>query len=202
MVLITLCVAHGAQAQGVSIIPTVGFSKDMRSVTSNRWNAGLNFGAGIFFKRSDALSIGGRIAYHNWSADGAGWAKDEAENQGVSSYNLESSTGKQSVIEIVPSVQYALTRGESKVKVAAQVGVGMFLVHQGEVSISGTFSAPGSSGHGNFTYGKTSLTCMGVQVGLPVTISGVVQVMPLYSLYFSGDAYHHIALNVGVVLGK
>ena len=175
----------------------------MRSQTSNRWNAGVNVGAGVFFQRSGALSIGGRIAYHRWAADGDGWAQDAASDYGPSyTYSLEATTGHQSVLEVVPSIQIALRRTRSPVAIAGQVGVGLFLVNQSQVTISGTFGSPSTSGHATLTYGSTSLTGYGIQLGLPVTIAGVVQLLPLYSLYFAGDAYHHFSVTAGVVLGR
>ena len=62
--------------------------------------------------------------------------------------------------------------------------------------------SPSTSGHATLTYGSTSLTGYGIQLGLPVTIAGVVQLLPLYSLYFAGDAYHHFSVTAGVVLGR
>ncbi len=196
-------VAPLARAQRTTIVPTIGISKDMRSQTSNRWNAGLNVGAGIFFQHSDVVSFGGRLAYHRWGADGDGWAKDEAGNQGGGyTYQLASSSGSQSVIEIVPSARFALTRKPGSVKVAAQVGAGVFIVNQGEVSISGAYQGGGTSGQATFTYGKTSRSGGGLQAALPITFGGVVEVMPIYSLYFAGDTYHHIGLSVGGVIGR
>jgi len=191
-----------AFAQSVSFIPNAGISKDMRSKTSNRWNLGFDVGLNGFLSVAGPISIGGRVAYHSWGADGQGWADDYVKDIGGGyTYNLESSSGSQSLIEIVPSARYALLPAISPVQLDLQVGVGLFLVGSSDVSISGSYRSAFSTGHANVTFSNSSMTGVGGQVGLPLTFAGRIQILPLYTLYSAGgDLYHHITLNAGVVL--
>ncbi|MDP2886308.1 MAG: hypothetical protein Q8P51_14935 [Ignavibacteria bacterium] len=193
---------EGAFAQKASFAPNAGISKDMRSVTSNRWNMGFNLGVTAFWQVSGVISLGGRVAYHSWGADADGWAEDYAKDNGPSyTYAVESSSGSQSVIEIVPSMKIATSSSDSPTKLDIQLGVGIFLVSPSDVTVSGSYRSAFSSGHITVTFGGESLTGFGFQAGLPLTISGRFQVLPLYSLYWAGgDAYHHITINAGIVL--
>jgi len=189
-----------ATSQNVSIVPNGGISKDMRSETSNRWNMGFNVGAFIYFQASDLISVGGRVAYHSWGADGEGWVKDY--NPSVN-YTIQSTSGSQSVIEIVPFVRIATSRSDNPVKLYVQVGGGLFLVSPGDVTVKGSFSTPSSYGTGEITFKNESMTGFGIQAGLPISISRLLQILPIYSLYWAdGDAYHHYAINIGVTLGN
>jgi hypothetical protein len=191
-----------ASSQGVSIVPNAGISKDMRSVSSNRWNLGFDLGLNIFVKTSEMLSIGGRIAYHSWGADGDGWAKDYVGTS-LGSYTIDQTTGSQSVLEFVPSLKVALSGAGSRVKVDIQAGPALVIVGSSEVKVSGRFSSSFSSGQGSITIHNGSMTGFGLQAGLPISISDAVQVLPLYTLYWAdGDAYHHITFNIGIILGK
>ena len=191
-----------ASSQSVSIVPNAGISKDMRSETSNRWNMGFNLGLNIFFKTSEILSVGGRLAYHSWGADGDGWAKDYVGSS-IGSYTVDQTSGSQSVLEFVPSLKIALAGDGSPVKLDIQAGPALVIVGSSEVKISGRFSSSFSSGQGSVTFTNGSMTGFGLQAGLPISISDFVQVLPLYTLYWAdGDAYHHITIDVGIILGK
>lgn len=202
IVLLLAFSTHAALAQKATFVPNAGLSKDMRSVTSNRWNMGFNLGVNAFWQVSDIISVGGRAAYHSWSADGDGWAEDYAKDFGFGyTYNVTSSSGSQSVIEIIPSVKIATSSGDSPTKLDIQLGAGLFLVSPGDVKVSGSFRSAFSSGTMDVTFMGESLTGFGFQAGLPLTISGRFQILPLYSLYWAGgDAYHHITINAGIVL--
>jgi hypothetical protein len=194
--------AESAFAQKATLIPNAGLSKDMRSVTSNRWNMGFNFGMNAFWQLSEVVSLGGRVAYHSWGADGDGWAEDYAKDFGSGyTYTVGSSSGSQSVIEIIPSVKFAITSGASPTKLDIELGAGLFLVSPGDVKVSGSYRGPFSTGTIDVTFKGEALTGFGFQAGLPLTVSDRFQILPLYSLYWAGgDAYHHITINVGIVL--
>ena len=200
--LLAVASIEGASAQNASIIPNLGISKDMRSVTSNRWNMGFNLGLNAFWPVSGVISLGGRAAYHHWGADADGWAADYAKNFGTGySYTVQSSSGSQSVIELIPSLKIATSSGDSPTTLDVQFGVGMFLVSVSDVKIGGSFRTGFSSGTADVTFASESLTGFGFQAGLPLTIARRFQILPLYSLYWAGgDAYHHITFNAGIVL--
>jgi hypothetical protein len=201
VMLLAFC-TESALAQKAAFIPNAGLSKDMRSVTSNRWNMGFNLGLNAFWQVSEVLSLGGRIAYHSWGADADGWAEDYAKDFGSGyTYTVARSSGSQSVIEIIPSLKIATSSGDSPTKLDIQLGAGIFLVSPSDVKVGGSFRSAFSSGTIDVTFFGESLTGFGFQAGLPLTIAGRFQILPLYSLYWAGgDAYHHITFNVGIVL--
>ena len=199
---IALCLlffASAVSAQSIVIVPAGGVSKDMRSVTSNRWNLGFNLAAHAFYPLSESFWVGARLAFHNWSIDGSGWAQDVLPSY----YHLQSASGSQTVVEIAPCARYAFLRSGGGLKISAQVGGGLFYVGTSEVTLRSTWNMYYSSGTETRTYSSSSMIGFGVQIGVPIDIGKRVEILPLYSLYTAGgDLYHHIALNVGIVLGK
>jgi hypothetical protein len=195
-----LCfLASAVSAQSVVIVPAGGVSKDMRSVTSNRWNLGFNLAAHAFYPLSESFWVGARLAFHNWSVDGSGWAQDVLPSY----HNLQSASGSQAVVEIAPCVRYAFLRSGGGLKISAQVGGGLFYVLKSEVVLRSTWNIGYSSGTQTLTRSSPSMTGFGIQIGVPIDIGKRIEILPLYSLYLAGgDLYHHIALNVGIVLGK
>jgi hypothetical protein len=186
-------------AQSMLIIPYGGLSKDMRSVTSNRWNMGFNFGLNIFSRVVNYLYLGGRVAYHHWSIDGQGWLQDTFPDYFV----FKSASGSQSVFEFVPSLRYLFTHSESGLKVFVQAGLGFFVVSMSEVKVEGTYHLQYSYGEERHTYGNDTMIGFGIQLGLPIRLGKAVEIMPVYSPYLAGgDIYHHIAFNLGFDLGK
>jgi len=186
-------------AESLRIIPFGGLSKDMRSVTSNRWNMGFTLGAQIFSPVSQSFWIGGRIAFHSWSIDGQGWFNDLFPDY----FTFLSASGSQSVFEIIPSLRYLFTTSEGGLNIAGQVGAGLIYVGGSEATIQGSFHTTYSSGQETRTYSSSGMIGFGIQLGLPLTLGKIVEVMPIYTLYLAGgDFYHHIALNVGIHLGK
>lgn len=197
--LLMLFLAGSACAQGFFMTVNGGLSKDMRSKTENFWKMGFNIGAHGFVSLP-GIAVGGRIAYHSWSADGEGRIKEY--NPGVN-YTINNVSGSQSMIELVPSVRLALVNPPVGMRVDLQAGFGLFFVSPGDVTISGTFTAPGQSGSGSVTFKSESLTGFGPQVAVPFTIAGKVEIMPLYAAYSAkGDWYNYYALNAGFRFGK
>jgi len=195
-----LCfLASAVSAQSIVIVPAGGVSKDMRSVTSNRWNLGFNLAAHAFYPLSESFWVGARLAFHNWSVDSAGWAQDVLPSY----YNLQSASGSQTVVEVAPSARYAFLRKGEGFKLSAQAGLGLFYVSTSEVVLRSTWNTYYSSGTETRTYSSSSMIGFGIQIGVPIDIGKRIEILPLYSLYTAGgDLYHHIALNVGIVLGK
>lgn len=190
--------AGAARAQGFFVTINGGLSKDMRSKTENFWKMGYNIGAHGFISLP-GIAIGGRIAYHSWSADGEGRIKEY--NPGVN-YSITSVSGSQSMIEIVPSVRVALVNPPVGTRIDVQAGFGLFIVSPGDVTISGNFSVPGTTGSGSITFKSESLTGFGPQIALPFTIAGKIEIMPLYAAYSAkGDWYNYYALNAGIRFG-
>lgn len=185
-------------AQSFRIIPFAGFSKDMRSGT-NMWSMGFTLGAQGFAAVSPNFWIGGRIALHSWGVDGEGWFEELYS----SPYVFGSAAGHQTVIEIIPSFRYLFTNSEGGVNIAGQAGVGLISVAGSEVTINVSWHTTYSSGTETTTLSSDGMIGFGFQLGVPVTVGKSVEIMPLYTLYLAGgDLYHHIALNVGIRLGK
>lgn len=183
-------------AQGLSLSVFGGISKDMRSKTENVWKMGFNAGAQVFVSLP-VLTIGGRIAYHSWGADGAGWLK---ELDPTTNYTVKSEEGSQSLIEIVPSLRFALINPPLLFRIDAQVGVGMFMVSSSTVKVTGTFNSGTSST--TYTITTQSLTGFGPQIGLPISLLGTIEVTPIYSAYTAkGDWYNHWGLSAGFKFG-
>jgi len=185
-------------AQSFRIIPFAGLSKDMRSGT-NMWNMGFTLGAQGFAAVSPDFWIGGRIALHSWGSDGQGWFEDLYG----SPYVFSSASGSQTVFEIMPSIRYLFTHSEGGVNVAGQAGLGLIFVGGSDVTVNVSWHTTYSSGTGAMTLSSEGMMGFGLQLGVPVTVAKIVEIMPIYTLYLAGgDLYHHIALNVGVRLGK
>ena len=196
-VLSAALVTQAALAQP-TITPSIGFSKDYRTQTENRWKPGLNIGATVFWKSAGPVSFGVRGAFHHWSADGDGWAKDEAELQGFTTYTLSSFSGTQNVIELGPAVQFGLAGPAGKVK--AQAGLMVVSVMRSDVSLSGSYTTGASSGTGTITYTSATTTGAGAEFALPISL-GLFQVRPSVTLYNSDDLYAHFSLTVGRSFG-
>jgi len=200
-ILIVLAFAQTSGAQTFSIIPNAGISKDMRS-DINEWKMGFNFAVAGFFKTSEKFSVGGRIAYHSWGIDGEEWAKD-VYSGGYGSWTFDKATGTQSVIEIMPSIKYLLTPTEGSIQLSLQAGAGLLFISPSDIMVAINYRTANSYGHIETTVQTSTLTGFGGQVGLPIAFSGTVEFLPLYTLYMAnGDAYHHFALNIGILLGK
>lgn len=202
MVSVVLIAVLGStlSAQSLRIIPFGGLSKDMRSVTSNRWNMGITLGAQIFSPVSQSFWIGGRIAFHSWSIDGLGWFNDLFSDYYT---YLSARPGSQSVFEIIPAFRYLFTNNQRGVNFGGQAGVGLIYVGGSDATIKASFRTANSYGEEERTYSSSGMIGFGIQLGLPITLGKTVEVMPIYTLYLGGgDLYHHIALNVGIPLGK
>lgn len=189
---------EAVRAQGFFLTVNGGLSKDMRSKTENMWKMGYNIGAHGFVSLP-GIAIGGRIAYHSWNVDGDGWFKELGPG-GI--YTLKSISGSQSMIEIVPSLRFAILNPPAGMRVDAQVGFGLFMISTGDVVLTSSFRTTNSSGEQTQTFRSESMTGFGPQVALPITILGKVEIMPLYAAYSaSGDWYNYYALNAGIRFG-
>ena len=182
-------------SQGILVVPNAGFSKDMRSLTSNRWKWGFNAGVDGYLHVSEIIFVGARVSYHNWSMDAEGWAEDVLS----ASTGIQNSSGSESVVEVIPSLRIALLPPASPIRVDLQVGGGLIFVSHTEVRIRRrTFS-----GWEESVASARSMVGTGLQAALPITLASVIEVLPVYTLYAAGgDPYHHIALNVGVAFNK
>lgn len=190
--------AGSACAQGFFMTVNGGLSKDMRSKTENLWKTGYNIGAHGFVSLP-GIAIGGRLAYHSWNADGDGWFKELGPG-GI--YTLKSVSGSQTMIEIVPSVRVAILNPPVGVRIDGQIGLGLFMVSPGDVTMTSSFRTSNSSGEQTQTFQGESLTGFGPQVALPITFLGKIEVTPLYAAYSAkGDWYNYFALNAGIRVG-
>ncbi len=196
-----LLLTNAAIAQRSTLVLGGGLTKDMRSKTPNFWNMGFVLRAAFIAPSSGKIAFGGSAAYHSRGADGDGWAKHTAELNGLTTYNLSSVSGSQSVFEFGPSMRISLSESESKVRPFLHVGVALLLVSDGDVTLKGSYTAPGVTGTGSITYSSQSLTGFGAQVGIPLIIANVVEIQPMYTLYSAGgDLYHHYTINAGIAL--
>jgi hypothetical protein len=199
LLVVSMVLIESASARQLSLVATGGLSKDMRSQTSNRWNMGFNVGAQGFLSVPGLLTFGGRVGYHSRSIDGDGWVKDVFTSQ--SNVKLKSAAGSQTIIELAPSMRFNFTPGISPVKVGLQVGAGLFMVSEADIKFTASYSSPGVTGEITQQYSSSSLTGFGLELGLPVTIAGRVELFPQYSVYNgSGDWYNYFILNVGIVI--
>ncbi|MBI2619438.1 MAG: hypothetical protein HYW57_05100 [Ignavibacteriales bacterium] len=189
-----------AYAQGFSLVLLGGLSKDSRTQTESVWKAGLNL-AGHAFVSVPGITIGGRVAFHSWGADGEGWLK-EVTKSGSTSYTLNSADGSQTVIEIVPAIRLALLNPPVGLRIDLQIGAGLFLVSSSEVTVTGSFNTGTSSGQTTWVLATESLTGFGPQAALPLTLGGMIEIVPVYSAYNAGgDWYNHFAINAGFRFG-
>jgi hypothetical protein len=196
-----LLLTEAAFAQHSTLVIGGGLTKDMRSKTPNFWNMGFVLRAAFVAPSSGALAFGGTAAYHSRGADGDGWAKHTAEFNNLTTYSVSSVSGSQSVFEIGPSIRVRLSESESAIRPYFHVGAALLLISDGDVTIKGSYTAPGVTGTGSITYSSQSLTGFGGQLGLPLVISNTVEIQPLYTLYTAGgDVYHHYTINVGFAL--
>ncbi|HLA69327.1 MAG TPA: hypothetical protein VJN65_06460 [Bacteroidota bacterium] len=200
LVSLLLIPSQAVFSQGLSLSLLGGISRDSRTKTENFWKMGLNLGAHAFVSLP-GITIGGRIAYHSWAADGEGQLKEVQQSTLVSS-NITSTEGSLSVIEIVPSLRFAILNPPVGARLDLQIGAGMFLISSSTVTISGTFTTGTSTGSGTVTLTSGSLTGFGPQVALPLSLAGMIEIVPIYTAYTAGgDWYNHYALNAGFKFG-
>ncbi|HWP82187.1 MAG TPA: hypothetical protein VNN76_05995 [Bacteroidota bacterium] len=202
VVAVFLLCGQSALSRQYSLEFSGGISKDMRSKTSNRWNMGFVLAGAALFNTSEALALGGRIAYHSRGIDGEGWVEDMyAGSSGT--YRFKEASGSQSVIEIMPLARLALSRSESPLHVSFQGGVGLFMVSESDVQITSSFTTTNSTGEQTVSFSDASLTGFGLQLALPLVFSRTVVVYPLYSLYSAdGDLYHFYTLQIGFTISR
>ena len=200
LVVLSLLVLESGSARQLSLVISGGLSKDMRSKTSNRWNMGFNVGANAFISVPGLLTFGGRIGYHSRSIDGEGWVKDFLATS-YSNTKFKSATGTQTVIDIAPSMRFNFAPAVSPVKIGLQVGPGLFLVSESDVKFTASYSAPNVTGEVTQQFSSSSITGVGLELGLPVSFLGRVELFPQYSVYNGGgDWYNYFILNVGIAI--
>ena len=212
MVRITLIVAavmftlffmvNVTNAQGLAIIPNVGIAKIMGD-NGDLWNLGFTAGVNVFYPTHKVVSFGGRIAYLQTSPKG-----EEILNLGAGApleYEVESTSGSFSIIEIVPSIQIATSSGQNQtMRLACQVGGGIFMLSQSEVSAKGVHYSPyGGSVTSTTTLSDVSETKPGVQFGVELSYKRKLVLQPLYSMIFTEEnTTSYASVNLGFVFGK
>ncbi len=195
---LSILLIESVSARQLSLIATGGVSKDMRSQTSNRWNMGFNVGLQGFISVPGLLTFGGRAGFHSRSIDGDGWVTDVVTR---ANSKLKSASGTQTLIDLAPSMRFNFMPAISPVKIGIQVGAGLFMVSESEISLTTTFSSPGVTGEETKVFSSSSLTGFGLELGLPVTFLGRIELFPQYSVYTAdGDTYNYFILNVGIAI--
>jgi len=195
--LLLFILAGTALSQNLHIIPGAGISKNLKTLTADRWSMGYNIGIDVFRQLDRSISVGGRVGYHGWPINAKGWASDLLP----SNYSVRSASGSQSVFELAPAVRLETSTGTELVKFSLHLGLVLLVVARSDVDIRTTFGSSASIAYGELRVGGTTSAGFGGQVGVPIIVGGVIALFPLYSVYvLEGDPHHHFAVNIGFVI--
>lgn len=202
--LVTLLLSvNSAHAQKVSFTPNAGVSKIVGS-GGDLWNLGFSVAANLFVSTGKIVSLGGRFAYSSMSTAGKG-ILTEGEDPPLD-YEDISTTGSFSIYEIVPSIQIATSSLDDNrdVRLAFQVGGGLFVLNKSDVSARGTYYSPfGGSMTKTVDLVDISDTHLGVRLGLDLSLKRKLMVQPLFGVIFlEGDSTAHASLCIGYIFGR
>jgi len=188
LLLVVLCLTVGhVRAQDKVFNFGPGISKDMRT-GDNMWNLGLQVQASSYLRSSGKLWYGLRCALNRWSYD-------EGEYPLKSGYTIGDSEGTQTLIEIVPSIRYPLSR-----TAFLRFGAGLFLISESDIKLDMSFSTPTSHGEEHVTMEGGSTIGFGLQPGVEFCFASI-SIVPIYTAYLrEGDIYNHIAVTANLSL--
>ena len=198
-------VNHG-NAQNFFFTPNASINKSFGD--KDYWNLGFSVGANLFYSTPKIFSVGGRIAYNRMRPNG-----NEVLNVGdgpTFDYDVESTSGSLSIIEIVPSIQIATSTSDSDqdIRLSFQIGGGLFMLKQSDVYAKGTYTyPPGGMTSGSFTttvnLSDDSKTKPGVQIGVDFSYKRKLMIQPLFSLVFTDEnSTKYASICIGYILGK
>jgi len=199
---IMLFSVNQGNAQNVSFTPNASISKSFGD--KDYWNLGFSVGANLFYSTHKIISFGGRIAYNRMFPNG-----QEVLNLGAGpsyEYDVESTSGSFSIIEIVPSIQIATSTSDDDqdIRLSFQIGGGLFILKHSDVSAKGTYRNPGG---GSLTTTATlfddSETKPGVQFGAEFSFKRKLKILPLFSLVFTEEhSTTYASVCIGYIFGK
>jgi len=189
-------------AQNVSFTPNASISKSFGD--KDGWNLGFSVGANLFYSTQKTFSFGGRIAYNRMFPNG-----QEVLNLGAGpsyEYDIESTSGSFSIIEIVPSIQIATSTSDDDqdIRLSFQIGGGLFMLKHSDVSAKGIYWNPtGGSLTTTVTLFDDSETKPGVQFGVELSFKRKLKIQPLFSLVFTeGNSTTYASVCIGYIFGK
>ena len=193
-------------AQNVSFTPSASISKSFGD--EDYWNLGFSVGANLFYSTHKTFSFGGRIAYNRMSPNGGevlNWGDGPSYD-----YDVESTSGSFSIIEIVPSIQIATSTSDDDqdIRLSFQIGGGLFMLMRSDVTAKGTYTYPaGGMTSGSFitTAGLSddSETKPGVQLGVEFSYKRKLMIQPLFSLVFTDEnSTTYASVCIGYIFGK
>jgi hypothetical protein len=199
---IILLSVNNGNAQNVSLTPSASINKSFGD--EDYWNLGFSVGANLFYSTAKTFSFGGRIAYNRMSPDG-----NEVLNFGdgdTYDYDVESTSGSFSMIEIVPSIQIATSTSDSDqdIRLSFQIGGGLFMSKQSDIYAKGTYTQPsGGSLTRTVEFSDESQTKPGVQLGVDFSYKRKLMIQPLFSLVFNEEnSTKYLSICIGYIFGK
>jgi hypothetical protein len=193
-------------AQNVSFTPSASINKSFGD--EDYWNLGFSVGANLFYSTAKTFSFGGRIAYNRMPPNG-----NEVLNSGdgpTFDFDVESTSGSFSMIEIVPSIQIATSTSDSDqdIRLSFQIGGGFFMSKRSDIYAKGTYTyPPGGWISGSFTqtteFSDISQTKPGVQLGVDFSYKRKLMIQPLFSLIFNEEnSTKYLSICIGYIFGK
>jgi|GEM_PF-2137589 len=190
-------------AQNVGFIPNAGICKTFGD-KGDLWNLGFSVGANLFYPTQKILSFGVRMAYHSMTPNGEEIMKLGA--QPSLDYKIESTSGSFSIYEIVPSLQIATSSfyDDPTVRLAFQLGGGIFVLNQSEISARGVHYSPyGGSLTSTVSLNDVTETKPGVQFGIELSIKRKLAILPLYSMVFTDEqSTSFVSVCLGYIFGR
>ena len=205
---VSLCILlfsvnHG-NAQNLSFIPNAGISQAFGD-DGDLWNMGFSVGANLFYSTQNIISFGGRIAYNQMSPIGKEILKLGGGESSLD-YNIESTSGSFSIIEIVPSIQIATstTDDDQDIRLSFQIGGGLFILDKSDISAKGIYHNPlGGSLTRTVTLKDYSETNPGVQLGVELSYKRKFMIQPLYSIVFTEENLTtYASVCIGYIFSK
>ena len=184
-------------AQKISISPTGGISKPI-GTELEYWNMGFSIGAEIFVYSINKYQLGLHISYNKWSVNDEQLLKElfkAAEpyySEHAGNYNVTNSSGNFTLVEIIPTIRIPLSEGK---EFLLSYGGGLFILNH-EASVSGSISGSFGNFTGNFQLEKTSETRAGLQIGLIMLPSKIIEINAYYN-YLSNE-FNYFTINLGI----
>ncbi|MBN1154748.1 hypothetical protein JXB12_07495 [candidate division KSB1 bacterium] len=196
----------GKKRSNICFVPNLGIAKAIGE-GSEDWSIGLSAGCNIFFQTNKSVSLGGRIAYNRFSPNGEELIK-QARSMRIPpyyesyDYQLKSTSGSLSIIELLPSIRFRMSRSETQdFNVALQAGAGFFFM-SGDAEVKGYYKDQHTESSITLKIERDSVTKPGIQLGVAMDIKQKVTIQPNYNIILTEDENtKYFSLYIGLLLG-
>lgn len=202
-----LMLVNVALSQNIKVLPNAGISKALGD-GSEYWKLGYNLGISVFTKSKSSISFGGRLAYNRLSPNG-----EELIKMGSSipagpygqtyDYELESTSGGLSIIEIVPAVMISTTTNKESNTILNIIGGAGLYSMSSNYKVKGSYESPSVQSTIEIEPDSESETKFGIQLGILLAIQNRFVIQPLYNIVFTEEeSTKYFTVNIGYNITK